>query len=153
VSVFACTVYVVTMRTVFADCVGLVSLHELGESTTTYIRMFVENLEFFKSFRKFRDSKFGFKDHKVIVCVDGAAMGHHIGNSGHAAVCGCCFCTRSKKYKHGPPPPPAARPPARPPARILYDIVCMPPRVALSPPPPPPPACSVPMAAEEHRGA
>jgi len=27
-------------------------------------------------------------------------MGHHIGNSGHAATHGCIFCTMSKAYKH-----------------------------------------------------
>ena len=91
-----------------SDCVGLVSLHELGESTTTYKQMFAANRPFFESFARYKNGRYGFKKHVVLVCVDGAAMGHHVGNSGHAAICGCCFCTRPKELKHGPPSP---RPP------------------------------------------
>jgi hypothetical protein len=35
------------------DCVGLVSLHELGESTETFKRMFTDNELFYKSFARY----------------------------------------------------------------------------------------------------
>jgi hypothetical protein len=74
------------------DCVGLVSLHEVGESTATFMRMYVENRDFKDSFVRYRDQKFGFKKHITIVCVDGGAMSHHVARHVLARALACSPC-------------------------------------------------------------
>ena len=63
---------------------------------------FKDNAAYYGSFKKYRKifKQYGFKKHLSIVVVDGAAIGHHIGNSGHSAICGCCFCTVPKAFKY-----------------------------------------------------
>ena len=63
---------------------------------------FKQNTAYYRSFARYIKmyEEFGFTGQLNLVVVDGAAMGHHIGNSGHSAICGCCFCTRPKALKY-----------------------------------------------------
>jgi hypothetical protein len=117
------------------DCVGLVSLHELAETKSTFVQMFKANKPFYDSFNSMLGRNYGWEKHVALVSVDGCAMarrpfcfhcalkfhtqshcrartmqGNHKGNAGHAGTAGCCFCTRGKSLKHGVPEPlPAMR--------------------------------------------
>lgn len=67
------------------DTVGLVSLHELNETKSTFNQMFKANKPFYESFNTMLGKKYGWKKHLALLVVDGCAMGHHKGIF-------CLFC-------------------------------------------------------------